>query len=74
MPCLNNERELYEIVCLNYLSGIVQHRCKKGLKLRVNERTFRRDKTNYRWQEVIVEDGGMLVEVRHRDCHQEKVR
>ena len=49
MPCLNNERELYEIVCLNYLSGIVQHRCKKGLKLRVNERTFRQDKTNCRW-------------------------
>ena len=56
MPCLNNVRELYEIVCLNYLSGIVQHRCKKGLKLKVNERTFRRDKTNCRWQEAIVED------------------
>ena len=71
MPCLNNERELYEIVCLNYLSGIVQHRWKKGLKLRVNERTFRRDKKNCHWQEVIVEDGGMLVEVRLRDCHQD---
>ena len=57
MPCVNNERELYEIVCLNYLSGIVQHRWKKRLKLRVNERTFRRDKTNCRWQEAIVEDG-----------------